>query len=108
GPPAAVTTSSQAKDDQGVVGHRLAGLEELAQALVVAARGHLEPALDRGALGSRLGPPAALEVEDRPVPIGERHPPQPANPAGENQALRPRGREGPRYAGLPPPVWRSW
>ena len=60
-------------------------LEQLLEHLVVARRRQVEAAADRDLFRAGLGPPRALEVENRPIAIGERHPGKPVVPGAENQ-----------------------
>src|SRR5207253_7094645 len=60
----------------------------------------LEPLADRQLLGSGLRPPGPLEVQDRPLSVGECHPRQPALPGQEGQASQP-GAAAPTLGGGP-------
>ncbi len=67
-------------------------VDQLGQQLVVAGPGQLEALADRGVLGSGLRPPAPLEVEDRPVTLGECHPDQAGLRAHLDQGIQGGGR----------------
>src|SRR5436853_352803 len=70
-PPAVDPQAAQPADDQRVIGQGGGRGEQDAQHLVVAGRGQREPLTDGGLLRARLLPPGPLEVEDRPVAVGE-------------------------------------
>src|SRR5690606_31771933 len=71
--PPAQPGAPQSTDDQRVVGRGRRVVEQGAQQLVVAGGRHVEALADRGCLRRRKEPPSPLEVEDRPVTIGECH-----------------------------------
>ena len=99
GPPAVALQLAQAPDDQRVVGRGVGRADQVGQQLVVPGRRQADPGLDRRSLRARLRPPGALEVEDRTVAIGQRHPRQAARIWHPGQA--------PPATVVPTPVWRS-
>ena len=91
--------------------HRVGRVEQLSEDLVVAGGRQLEALADGELLRAGLGPPGPLEVEDRLVAVGERHPdkrcrPTPSmqapphhyDPADDATAAPPPARTGDRWA----------
>src|SRR5690606_29108418 len=70
---APVTQAAQAPDEQRVVVHGLGVLDQAVEDLVIARRRQREPVADGCLLRTGLGPPRALEVQDGPISVGQRH-----------------------------------
>jgi hypothetical protein len=75
---------------------RVLTVEQLVELAVVAAGRHAEPLLDQRLLDAVRGPPVALEVEDRPLLVRQRH--ADSLPVGTGQYKHP------RLASLPRPL----